>query len=151
MIPHLGGDVLEGRLGTRGGELDGRGIDVVVEPVGHLQTHAVALVGVDIGVAIAAHDVVTGAAGPGRFGLRVGLGLDAMQQALALLPLEVDVLLVDVWGWLAAGAGGFVGWSTCLVCSVARRRGTAWGRRGRAATTARRGRGSAGSGRWPRA
>jgi hypothetical protein len=87
-------------------ELDGRGIDVVAGAVGDGQAHAVALEGVDVEVSIAVADVVAVAAGPRR-GLLVGVGglaVDA-QQALALLPLEINKLLVDVCGSSAGGVG----------------------------------------------
>lgn len=49
----LGGDVAQHGTRAGRGQLNGRGIDVVVLAVGHMQAHAVGLVGIDVCVAVA--------------------------------------------------------------------------------------------------
>ena len=93
----LGSDVLEHGTGPGARELDGRGVDVVIPAIGHTEPDAVGLVGVDVGVAVATYGVPPVAARPSRrllFG--VGRRRDGLQTTPALLPLEVDEVLVDI-------------------------------------------------------
>lgn len=91
---HLGGYELGDCL--RPGRLQDnwRGIDVVAVAVGHVQLHAVALVGVDVRISVAVHDFVADASRPRRrlLGLIIVRGL----HALPLLPLEIDELGVNI-------------------------------------------------------
>jgi hypothetical protein len=97
---YLRGNVFQHLVRGARPELDRRGIDVVAGAVWDLQADAVALEGIDIEVSIPVPDVLAVAPRPLRgrlLGVAV-LVLCALQHALALFPLEINELLVDICG-----------------------------------------------------